>query len=428
MSQPVIAKQDTFADWLTKTNEISANVGDPDNLTTSVKTNVVAAINSISNDPKDRGGLAKDATGKLFADVDDNSIDVSNNNKIQIKNDGVHAKHLNPDVAGPGLRQLQNEAIAIASDELSISTTPRGHVEVKDGGVSTNKLALSDPGTVITWGINRQALALPPGVAGSSLISQGPGLPVAWGAGTGNILGYSGYMTCGTFSVSAVSESDTVEVTVQSTKNLTNITNVEPFPGGVKVTGSSIIGDSTSNSVFYAALTSTPQDANYGFIWQTTEGVVTLRAFDVYSATQNANHSDDGFGARETVIYGMRVFNVDSTTFISFKVKSVSAKLAKQVLKFFFVAELLPNAVTTELTYYTNDGATAIAEWGAGISYTFGDIVKSSNKLYRKENEGTQVSSGSAGPPTHTYYSVGVEFGRGDKNYSGITWKFLGEI
>ena len=46
--KPTVNLTDTFETWRQKTNLISSNVGDPDNLTTPVTTDLVQALNEIN--------------------------------------------------------------------------------------------------------------------------------------------------------------------------------------------------------------------------------------------------------------------------------------------------------------------------------------------------------------------------------------------
>lgn len=48
MTQPTVETSDTFEDWRVKTNQISANVGDPINLDASITAaDIVTAINNL---------------------------------------------------------------------------------------------------------------------------------------------------------------------------------------------------------------------------------------------------------------------------------------------------------------------------------------------------------------------------------------------
>lgn len=50
MALPIInPNSDTFEDWVTKSNQISNNVGDPANLLTVDKSNIVNAVNEIKS-------------------------------------------------------------------------------------------------------------------------------------------------------------------------------------------------------------------------------------------------------------------------------------------------------------------------------------------------------------------------------------------
>ena len=50
MSIPNVPQTDTFDQWRVKTNTIATNAGDLANLTTTIKTNAVSAINELDSD------------------------------------------------------------------------------------------------------------------------------------------------------------------------------------------------------------------------------------------------------------------------------------------------------------------------------------------------------------------------------------------
>lgn len=74
---------DTFDQWRLKTNDLGSNLGDLTNLTTTDKTNIVAALNEIvSSDSDDMENVVDDVTPQLGGDLDLNSHNVTGTGNI----------------------------------------------------------------------------------------------------------------------------------------------------------------------------------------------------------------------------------------------------------------------------------------------------------------------------------------------------------
>ena len=76
---------DTFDQWRLKTNDLGTNLGDLTTLTTSDKTNIVAALNEVlSGDSDDLENIVEDTTPQLGGNLDLNSRDVTGTGNISI--------------------------------------------------------------------------------------------------------------------------------------------------------------------------------------------------------------------------------------------------------------------------------------------------------------------------------------------------------
>jgi|SaaInlV_165m_DNA_1040744.scaffolds.fasta_scaffold04509_3 hypothetical protein len=74
---------DTFDQWRLKTNDLGSNLGDLANLTTTDKTNIVAALNEVvSSDSDDMENVVDDVTPQLGGDLDLNSHNVTGTGNI----------------------------------------------------------------------------------------------------------------------------------------------------------------------------------------------------------------------------------------------------------------------------------------------------------------------------------------------------------
>jgi len=179
----------------------------------------------------------------------------------------------------------------------------------------------------------------------------------------------------------------------------------------------------------FNSMTVTTADPDYGFIWSSDQGIISLRMFTYFQSQMQIYHTgDDGYSISESVHYGMKLFNVNDVTFISFKLKEVNFRTVQSISTYFLIAELLAKTTVADQTYYASDGVTAIADWAGGIAYTSGVVVKSNDKLYKMITTGTATSSLSAGAPLHTYFGTGVDQGTAEKAYGSIVWRFLGEV
>ena len=76
---------DTFDQWRLKTNDLGTNLGDLTTLTTSDKTNIVAALNEVlSGDSDDLENIVEDTTPQLGGNLDLNSSDITGTGNINI--------------------------------------------------------------------------------------------------------------------------------------------------------------------------------------------------------------------------------------------------------------------------------------------------------------------------------------------------------
>ena len=76
---------DTFDQWRLKTNDLGTNLGDLTTLTTSDKTNIVAALNEVlSGDSDDLENVVEDTTPQLGGNLDLNSSDITGTGNINI--------------------------------------------------------------------------------------------------------------------------------------------------------------------------------------------------------------------------------------------------------------------------------------------------------------------------------------------------------
>jgi hypothetical protein len=418
-----VSENDTFKQWQDKTNDLSDIVGEPDNLLTSNTTDLVSAINEANVLTANRGGIVKNSDGEIEANVDDNSIDISENNKIQIKNDGVQKKHLNVDVASPtgGLQQIQNEGLRVKVGEDSGITLYDGRVAIKDYGVAVKKHAKQDQGSIISYRNGGEPFILGPGEAGEVLTSGGPDANASWGSGTGTkILAHSGYIVSGSHQVS---QGWGTTITVKSSITLTNPTIALAEPDSLTDTGVS--------GVNYYARSGL---ANFGPIWSCGEGLVVLR--DLRMNHLQVMDGDDGQCEDQT--RGMRVFNavIDGVggTFITFKVQSnagsdVDSGRMGSSVSHLFTAELLSGASIQSTQEYFNASNQSVVDWAANINYSYGQIVISNNKLYENRTPGTNKSGAENTRPTHRWITKGAgSLQQGFVTYGRITWKFLGDV
>ena len=429
-----VSQNDTFAEWQDKTNDLSDNVGEPENLNTANQTDLVSAINEVNVIPADRGGLAKDTDGKLLADVDDASIDITSGNKIQIKNDGVQRQHLNPSVAGAGLDQTQDEGLVVKVGEDSGIAIIDGRVGIKDNGVKVGKHALQDQGSLITFGNAGAPFILGPGTDGQVLTAGGADVNASWGTAPGTkVLGHSGYINDG-----RVAGGNSTTVTIKSAINLTNPVNALSTPGGLKTEY-----DSGHYRNYGAAII--PADSNYGMLWTCDEGVVVVRDLKYYQIV--IQNGDDY--AWEELMWGIRIFNIADETYISFKIQStqggdVRSGECMAVSQHFIVAELLSGATNPTNTYYDATGSVAIVEWAEHTNYTEDQYVTASGRLYQNLTEGTNASGPASTKPVHAYFHQGWNAKRGAEiaggltkrmpgtsgfvQYQNLTWMYMGEV
>ena len=85
MSVVTVNLLDTFDQWRLKTNDLGTNLGDLTSLTTSDKTNIVAALNEVlSGDSDDLENIVEDTTPQLGGNLDLNSSDITGTGNINI--------------------------------------------------------------------------------------------------------------------------------------------------------------------------------------------------------------------------------------------------------------------------------------------------------------------------------------------------------
>lgn len=416
-----VSENDTFKEWQDKTNDLSNSVGEPEDLLTTNTSDLVSAINEVNVVPATRGGLVKNNDGELLANVDDSSIDISENNKIEIKNDGVRKEHLNPDVAGDGLQQTQDEGIQVKVGEDSGITLTDGRVALLDNGIKVGKHALQVRGSVLTWGPNDEPVIIGPGTDGQILQTGGPDADLQFNTAPGTkILGHSGYLVAGFIDGPANT------LTVKSSVKLTNPVNVLSTPGGLKVPGESRTGSAARWP------SSIQPNANYGMLWECDEGMIVVR--DLRYQTFIFHTPDDHGHITETLMMGIRVFNYGDDTYITFRVLGTRGNTWDSgsgyiVTQHFILAELFPGAVNPTVEYYDGKNvANAVLPWAAHTDYTHGDVVSANDKIYQNVTAGTNRSGGAATEPSHRYFVSARAGLAGKLQYQNLTWFMLGDI
>lgn len=417
-----VSENDTFKEWQDKTNDISNNVGEPEDLLTTNTSDLVSAINEVNVVTAARGALLKNSNGELLANVDDSSIDISSNNKLEIKNDGVRKEHLNPDVAGDGLQQTQDEGIQVKVGEDSGITLTDGRVALLDNGIKVGKHAKQVRGSVLTWGPNDEPVIIGPGTDGQILQTGGPDADLQFSTAPGTkILGHSGYLLAGFFSGTANT------LTIKSSVALTNPVNVLSTPGGLKIPGEN------QNALQRNVPTDIQPNANYGMLWSCDEGMVVVRDIRYYSI--QVTSGDDTIN--ESVMFGIRVFNYGGDTYITFRVLGTQggdtdSGQALVATQHFILAELFPGATNPTVTYYDGKNvANSVDAWVEHTDYVSGDVVSANDKIYQNMTAGTNRSGAAATQPTHRYFHDawgGFPGNVGKKQYQNLTWFFLGDI
>lgn len=443
MAQIGVSQNSSFEQWLVKTNSLSSLVGDPAKLKTASSTNLVEGVNNINTSVQDKGGVSKNGSGQLQLDRDETTIEVADDrNIVRIKNDGVTKSTLNQNVAGDGLAQSKDEGISVQVDTTLGLDIENDRVKLSKYKMSLDRFKKQTKGSIITYSSTGAPVILEPGTAGNVLSIDDAGDATWQDKEIGNqILAYSGNMF-----VSRWALYDEVKVTVKCSRNLTGLSNLTPLRGrGSLPTNSTTLIQ--GKHLFF----DWKPDPNFGYMWQTDQGLVVTREIVVMRSAL----FDGPRGDREILHNGVRLFNDNSgNTFCTFKLITTQGGLGDNFPGTFFATmtewqhllffvELLPDQTGVSSSYYDHEGENAVEEWLPHKNYIIGDMVTSVGHLYDvyeifDDNQKDWVTTGSLDVPSGdaTYRPTHRAWGTtitttdgvwGVERKGKIGWRFLGD-
>ena len=131
---------DTFDQWRLKTNDLGVNLGDLTSLTTTDKTNIVAALNEVlSGDSDDMENVVDDTTPQLGGDLDFNSFNITGTGNINITGDITATS-----IAGTVIGVTQS----VSDNSTKLATTAYAETAATNAASASTVTGLSD--TTIT--------------------------------------------------------------------------------------------------------------------------------------------------------------------------------------------------------------------------------------------------------------------------------------
>jgi len=125
---------DTFDEWRIKTNSLGSTIGDLTSLTTTDKTNIVAAINEVvTNDSDDMEHLLDDTTPQLGGNLDLNSKDITGTGNINVTG-SITATSFTGNILGSGSIAGTVTGVTQSSGDNSTKLATTAYADAVGGG------------------------------------------------------------------------------------------------------------------------------------------------------------------------------------------------------------------------------------------------------------------------------------------------------